>query len=482
MTDNKINFDIHSIYMAIKNKKHYNQIVNDVLFIKQAIINKCRESVAGNVGKYIEKNQKEYDYSQHCYKFNNLTNKYDRYNVRKLKYNGIFNLNKEYDLTLEFIGPSWNIDFWITLLPKSYMKPEEIDVEMLNNLIAIYTECIRCKNQNNRINGKLLEDRWDLLDDFINNMNAELEINNDGTIKYNDKLFNYFVILTSGDPDFYKKIEEFIIYTPLYNQRHHAGNYNLLDQIYTLFKEDQFKNVELIKILTHNFIKDRNPIGLKLAPKNRFVDPDNELILTNKITNLITNRSDKKWSSPIPYIMMIDQLNTLLDYHIKNNFEVKSYEETLKYYNEMYEDNEDEGGIEFRYLPNYQCNTKNAVAISILSELYYGDRIKIKLDTSELTVKAFDNLITKAIDAIDTNFIGCDNPDVSQMFKFFNLAGGPKQKINPYISGAYINVESMKRFKNKPQFKRWMYQNELRIHKYCWKQWINIMNSVYDEE
>ena len=68
------------------------------------------------------------------------------------------------------------------------------------------------------------------------------------------------------------------------------------------------------------------------------------------------------------------------------------------------------------------------------------------------------------------------------MFKFFNLAGGSKQKINPYISGAYINIESMKRFKMKPQFKRWMFQNEMRIHKYCWKHWIKIMNSVYDEE
>jgi hypothetical protein len=484
MSNKQIKFDIHSIYLGVRDINKYNNIVNDVLFIKQAIINKCRNSKPGNVAKYININEKidEYDYSQHCYKFNNLTQKYDRYNVRKLIYKNTFDLSEELDLTLEYIGTSWDMDFWLLLLPKFQIKPEQIDIELLNNLIAIHTECIRCINQNNRIDGKLLDSRWDSLDKFIDNMNSELEINDDGTIKYTDKLYNYFTILTSGDTSFFKNTEEFIIYTPLYNEPYHGNDYNLLKHIYKLFEEDQFKYAELIKILTHNFIKDRNPIGLKLAPKNRFTDPDNELTLTNKIMNLITTRSDKKYNSPMPYYMMINQMQSLLDYHTKHNKQVRTYEETMEYYNNVYEENKNEGGIEFRYLPNYQCTTLNAVAIGILSELYYGDRIKIKMNTSESTTEAFDKLITSAIKAIDVNFIGCDNPEIEQMFKFFNLAGGSKLKINPFISGSYVNIEAMERFKNKPQFRRWMFQNEMRINSYCWKHWVKIVNSKYDEE
>lgn len=470
-----INFDIHSIYLAVRDKTKYNIIINDVLFIKQAIINKCRNNSPYSIKDWIIKlKNNTYDYTQHCYKFNELIGRYDKYNIRKLVYKNSFDLINEYDLTLRFIGPSWDLDFWLMLLPKFQMKPEEIDAEMLNNLIAIYTECVRYKNRDNRIDGKLVEDRWDLLDKFILNLNKELEINNDGTIQYNDKLFNYFVTLTSGEVDFFKKTEEFLIYIPLYNQMEHAGNKNLLKQIYTLFKEDQFKNLELIKILTHNFIKDRNPIGLKLAPKSRFADPDNELILTNKITNLITNRSDRTMDTPIPYIMMIDQLNHMLDYHIENDIVIKSKEEALEYYKTMFKENDH--SIEFRYLPNYQCSTKNAVAISILSELYYNDRIKLTLNTRTSTMKSYDQLITKAIKAIDDNFIGSDNPEIIRMFKFFKLPCESTNKITVYISGSYINTQSMERYKNIPQFKEWMNKNKIKIHDYCWNEWIKMNN------
>ena len=468
-----INFDIHSIYMAVRDRTKYNTIVNDVLFIKQAIINKCRNNAPCSIHDWVIKfKNNSYDYTQHCYRFNELIGKYDKYNIRKLTYQHSFDLTTEYDLTMKFIGPSWDIDFWLMLLPKFSMKPEDIDTEMLNNLIAIYTECVRYKNRNNRIDGKLVEERWDLLDAFIDKLNQELEINNDGTINYNDRLFNYFVTLTSGEVDFFKNTEEFIIYTPLYNQYEHANNHNLLEQAYKLFNEDQFKYLELIKILVHNFVKDRNPIGLKLAPRNRFTDPDNVLILTNKIINLICNRSDRNYESPIPYIMMIDQLNSMLDYHTKNDTMVKKYEDAVEYYKEV--SNENEQSIEFRYLPNYQCSTKNAVAINILSELYYNDRIKLTLNVKNSIIKMYNDLISKAISSIDKNFIGTDNSEIVEMFKFFGLPCDSVKKTVPYISGSYIHLASMERYKNNKQFRDWMTKNKIKIHKYCWKYWLKI--------
>ena len=116
-----IKFDIHSIYMAMRCKSKYNRIVNDILFIKQAIINKCRSDAPCSIYDWVIKlNNNSYDYTQHCYRFNELIGKYDKYNIRKLVYQHSFDLTTEYDLTMRYIGQSWDIDFWLMLLP-SYL-------------------------------------------------------------------------------------------------------------------------------------------------------------------------------------------------------------------------------------------------------------------------------------------------------------------------------------------------------------------------
>ena len=501
--------------------QNYCKIINDIFFIRKSIITrKSLRKYNIPLEKFIEKNniitlqtqtlKRVQDHliivKERIINYNNIFNiDYIIEKNSKLHAEKILEDNYELDIydteitdmNLTNVDASWDIEFLLTLYPKFNFEASDITLDFINSLLLIHTESVRGANSklNNYEKTANSTINWEILDNFyrdlINNINFKDSESN--KIIITDKLYDLFVILTSGNIDHYKNINDLIIYLPMIKEKHWS-NRRIISMAYKLFKENQVKYKETVRILIHNFIRDRQPVEIKINLPNRFTDGDDIITLTNKICNLTTIRSDNKNNNTASLLLIIEQLELLLDYALNNNIEVKNYEEELKKYNEL--DNEEP--VEFRYLPNYQVTLLNSVIMYILSELKYSDRIKILLTTSNLVIKKYDQLINKVIRIIKsqylkygtdksitteerskiTKIIGLDNDDFIRMGRFLGIIGMldfSDIMIKPDIHLSYLNTEAMERYKVNESFVKWMKENKLQIHPWCLNQWQRII-------
>ena len=155
----KINFDTTSILYYGQSKQNndlpltdkikcWNDVVNDVLFLKKSIIEKIKSKDNGSVFDYLGEPTKE-DKSTVCFpqhyfhvKEGKLIKDYKRTITYKeaigkdsIQIDRLFTYNTKH---------SWDCNFWIALLPKFEMKLDELkqcfNIEFVNNLLGIFSE------------------------------------------------------------------------------------------------------------------------------------------------------------------------------------------------------------------------------------------------------------------------------------------------------------------------------------------------------
>jgi len=325
-------FNIYNIITLLKGNhlktieekiENYIKYAREVLYIERNIIQKSKsKSFNLTFEDFCDLNPISQMYSKQIdFENNKVTNSE---NIVEFKYQKLFAINpkkaydnniisdklspeeikirKTWDISLTSITKAWDRLLFTNMLPKFEFTLKDVTPDFINIIIIIYTLLIKSTQhylkETQSINHKDTHKNmsWEALDKFIEDLNSELHFEN-GKLIETDKTFDLLTQLTSGKIEFYHKIEDIIIYTPLFHIET-GSDKELLTHIYNLFQENPIKYNHLITCLVHNFIKDDLDIPLKLIlPRKTLffeVPGDNIIDLTYKICNIIFNISGIK--------------------------------------------------------------------------------------------------------------------------------------------------------------------------------------------
>ena len=484
--------------------ENYIKYIKEIVFVRSSVVkrNKARQTNKIDLNRFCELNPKiQFHSKQINFQTNTVTS---NENIIEFEYQNLFALDpqktfdnivvsnkltpeeikmrKEWDISLRDIGQSWGRNIFVDMLPKFDFNWEDITPEFINILLVVFTLITKAMQLYliNINDGKLEDLSWDALDKFINDLNSELRFENDKLVE-TDKSYNLITMLCCGRIEFYHKIEDVIIYTPLLHLRSGSDN-ELLENIYNLFIENPIKYNHLISCLVHNFVKDELDVPLKIVlPRNSLflgeIPGDNIVDLTFKICNIIFNKTNiKSVENDILYIVH-HQIKSLYEFGKKYIHENLNYEvQKEKYLNAKSGD--DINNLEA--ISKFQINIKNAVAIRILTEVASGEKLNFamkfkgttKFKVTNYIVSLWDNLINDIVNDVNINeLIGCDHHDIKDfMDSILN------SKFIPSVANHYLNTTMMYVNRKNPEFIKWVdYLCKFeRLHKYCVQCWDNI--------
>lgn len=496
----KFNYDTKTLkeLVNIVDVDDYIKIVTDVLIIRKLIVDKIRSSNTTSVFEYIkcrptyddirELFNYSVDYSQHeiFVEFNDSKKRYvtnKRYK-HKLTFNNLVDLNStEYkdDLpTTYLVKHCYDGNFWLSLYPGS-IKLEDMTLELVNVLLGLYTETVRATISDFDKKEKTEDEYWKMADDLVNKIVRDFIFKYDETRKefvldveksiQRCNFYNTLIELTSCDSSFFKrkivtmkypiKLDKLV---PIL-----AGKTNdNLQMIYTLFLNDRFRYRILLQNLVATFLEDRNQEQIKLKTKSKFSDEDSIVEFSNKIANLILTRSGvkdiKQINSIIPAICK--KLNALLDYleSISNEsyFVINNVKETLDRIDEIKE-------MEPYQIPNVQINPLISVAMMVMNEIYYSDKIKIIGNVTEDNYKLYDSLISRCILILrkyKSEMLICN-----EVFNFYNfyveeMIYDSNEEFYFHTSNMYANTMIIEKIKDNEDFLFWFEKGKLRLHDY----------------
>lgn len=484
--------------------ENYIKYIKEIVFVRSSIVkrNKARQTNAIDLNKFCELNPKiQFHSKQIDFQTNTVTN---NENVIEFEYQNLFALNpqktfdnivvsnkltpeeikirKEWDISLRDIGQSWGRNIFVEMLPKFDFNWEDITPEFINILLVVFTLITKAMQLYliNIGDGKLEDLSWDALDKFIDDLNSEFRFENDRLIE-TDKSYNLMTMLCCGRIEFYHKIDDVIIYTPLLHLKSGSDNV-LLENIYNLFIENPIKYNHLISCLVHNFVKDELdiPIKIVLPKKSLFlgeIPGDNIVDLTFKICNIIFNKTNIKSGENDILFIVHHQIKSLYEFgkkYIHENLNIETQRE--KYLNAKSNDDI----TDLTVISKFQTNIKNSVAIRILMEIVSGEKINFALKVKGTTnfkvsnyiVSLWDNLINDIINDIHINdLIGYDHQDIKDFMDSILNA-----KFISSITNHYLNTNIMYVNRKNPEFIKWVdYLCKFeRLHKHCVYCWNNI--------
>lgn len=405
-------FTKKNIYMMLGSIENYSRTINEVLYIKNTVLRSNARQLKQRMIEYFDPRNKYYVLEKFEPFENQQINFIDKRKMktRFLTYSNLFVLTEK-DLNLKYLDSSWDLKFWLNLLPKFQINTDCVHLNLLNSLIAISTECVRCINQGiKEDDGTLVKTRWDELNSIIDTIERNIEVGADKIIIMNDNVYKCVSILSAGILSHYRGLD-LTIYTPVFKPTS-----SHLKNIYELF--DDRRNDETIKYVFHNFVRDTHELEIKFN-SGTFTGPDTKISLTTKMVFSIVNRSDKN-------------INKILKQLVK----FMAYTKTIKD-EKVIEESELSNDVEFKVLSKRQTSVVKSFAMCILTELFYGDRIKMLIKVDKQLFMLWDSLVNYSVDVLSTGFIGGDNIEGNEMFKFFKLIDGNVSV--PFIRQAYLN-------------------------------------------
>ena len=502
----KFNYDTKTLkeLVNIVDTDDYVKIITDVLIIRKLIVDKIRSSNTCSVFEYI-KHRPTYDdiretfnysvdYSQHeiFVEYNDSKKRYvtnKRYK-HKLTFNNLVDLNStEYkdDLpTTYLVKHCYDGNFWLSLYPGS-IEPENMTLELVNVLLGLYTETVRATISDFDKKEKTEDEYWKMADDLVNKIVRDFIFKYDQTRKefvldvdksiQRCNFYNTLVELTSCESSFFKRKSVTMKYPinlnkliPVLADLSETGVHinKHLQMIYKLFLNDRFRYRILLQNLVATFLEDRNQEQIKLKTKSKFSDEDTIVEFSNKIANLILTRSGvkdvKQINSIIPAICK--KLNALLDYleSISNEsyFVINNIKETLDRIDEI-------NSMEPYQIPNVQLNPLISVAMLIMNEIYYSDKIKIIGNVSEDNYKLYDSLISRCILILrkyKAEMLICN--DVYNFYNFYidEQIYDSNEEFYFHTSNMYANTMMIDKVKDNEDFLFWFEKGKLKLHDY----------------
>ena len=484
--------------------ENYIKYVNEIVFIRNSVIEKKKKKAYNiplnefcGLNPVVHFHTKQIDFDK-----NIIT---DSENSIAIKYQDLFALNskqtfddiivsndltpeeiymrKEWDISLEQIDQSWSRNLYNNMLPKFYFEWKHITPEFINTLLIVYTLIVKaCQYYLMNITKNFSPNiSWESLDKLINDLNSELHFEN-CKLKETDSAYNLMTILCCGQIEFYHKMDDFIIFTPLY-PLYSGSDKEILEIIYKTFIENPVKYNHLIACLVHNFVKDELdiPIKLILPKKSLFlgeIPGDNVIDLTVKICNTIFNKTNIKSGDNNVYCNVYSQVKSLYEFskicsaEIENGYQIQQKKYLIA--------KENEDITDLTYISKFQINIKNVIIMRILTEIVSGEKINFSLKYKNSTkhkitnyiVSLWDNLINDMLININKEeLIGIEYHDINDFMMFIlNI------KFTPRVPYHYVNSHLMYINRNDAKFIQWM--NDLckyeRLHTHCKECWKNI--------
>lgn len=356
-------------------------------------------------------------------------------NLREISYHNIFNLclpenlltGKEGSNAINLMFINWTRDFWVHLFPTFHV--DKLDLRTVNNLIALYSEVVRSTTAKDSTKDSNL---WNDLDLIINEIETfELK---DGYFDLTDNNV-YFVMsqLLSGNPKFYyDTVRE--IKQPLLKQKFNTSKEGLI----WAFNNFEPKHFHEIRTLAFNFLEDRIGIDIVLNSRSSlFTKPDTKIDLLIKIFDGVINHSEKN-----NYYLKLTKLADLL------NVIEELPDDKIQEPEQVEEDDQ------FNILRKRQETLLKTFAMSMLTELFYSDKIKV-IDGSEL-VKAenyaiYDTLIHASINYLKGGFNGGYIKEGKELFDACGLTN--EETHRPFYRNRFISHYLIEQFIHEEDFR-----------------------------
>lgn len=418
-------------------------------------------------------------------------------------------MRSEWDINLNDLDRSWDISIFLELLPKFRVNYNDVSIRFINLLLALHSEIIKANSRRfgedsgDSITVATKEVEWEHYDNMVNDILSFCDFSKDGYLidKYGelessnlsnpqrnelkkrcDNAYNIITTILSGTVTYYVKSDVLNIYLPMLHKDINT-DMELLEKIYELFTEDLPKYRNSIILLVNNYVKDYNAIPIKLNLPGRVpifgeIEGDNIIEFTYKFCELIATRSGVKSKSNEVYYLVISQLRLLLKfakrYHTTYSID---HDRQVEKYNEMNEDYP----VEFKLLSKLQSNILNSVCMSILSELYYSNRINITGRADRFVIDSYDELIQETIESIDiSTLIGLDNAEFLPFAKYFRLINH-NEEVSPMVFKFFTPVVGLIRNRNASEFNDKVERIKIKLHDYCIDKWCKINGIIRGE-
>lgn len=495
----KVNFDTVSLKYVIQTLfnqqasltdkfRIWNDVINDVIVVKKLIVEKIKTNNNDSVFNFIKRDKTVIDNPQNYFEYEDdkIVKKYKR----TMKYREVIDINsKQYDLLFNYVVKhSWDANFWLSVLPRFNIPLNELNdcltMETVNNLVAIYTELIRCNIAEFPKDTKRTDELWVLVDKFCERLERSMEYNNQTStiiIKDFDMLIKLFVTEIS----FYKNVEDVRIQLPIsfevgtinINRETLIDQQKALSTLFSLFEQDRYKHETLIKICCHNFINDTNQNELVIRRKSAFCNEDSLVDLVNKLCFFISTKSGIKSNEHLDKNIQttMEKYNILfnvLDAHLKT---ISKTEDSIHVnqcylidgYQEIIKESPTYIDEEIKVIVNKQIEPRLALSLNILSELYYGDRIRVLPIVSNTTFNSVEQVVNKMIKRLNEYkdyIIMCDE------LKPLLLWYIDKDYYEIHNSHSYVSLSILKSLINsddedaKNELKSWFKRHKPKLH------------------